>query len=194
MSLYCSVGSPETDLSPQQLKDLLVESLAKLGARNNVLAVPPDQSREHSQAGELTRYAWEHYGDRLKAVLPAIGTHTPMRPDQIAHMFGDMPQGSFPRAQLAHGYRDAGRGAGGVHPRAVGGQAELHLAGAGEQAHLAGRLRPDSLDRPGGAARSDRHGQLHQEHSRRHGRARRHQSQPLPGRGLRHGADHGPRR
>ena len=95
MSLYCSVGSPETDLSPQQLKDLLVESLAKLGTRNRVLAVPPDQSREHSRAGDLTRYTWQHYGDRLKAVLPAIGTHTPMRPDQIAHMFGDMPQDLF---------------------------------------------------------------------------------------------------
>ena len=71
------------------------EALAKLGPRHNVLAVPPDQSREHSRAGELTRYAWEHYGDQLKAVLPAIGTHTPMRPDQIAHMFGDVPQELF---------------------------------------------------------------------------------------------------
>jgi nickel-dependent lactate racemase len=91
MSLFCSVGSTETDLSAQQMKELLVESLNKLGTRKNVLAVPPDQSREHSRAGDLTRYAWQHYGDRLKAVLPAIGTHTPMRPDQIAHMFGDMP-------------------------------------------------------------------------------------------------------
>ncbi len=91
MSLYCSVGSTETDLSAVQLKELLVESLAKLGARKNVLVVPPDQSREHSRAGDLTRYTWEHYGDKLKAVLPAIGTHTPMRPDQIAHMFGNVP-------------------------------------------------------------------------------------------------------
>ncbi len=95
MSLYCSVGSTETDLSAAQLKELLVESLAKLGARKNVLVVPPDQSREHSRAGDLTRYTWEHYGDKLKAVLPALGTHTPMRPDQIAHMFGEMPQELF---------------------------------------------------------------------------------------------------
>ena len=95
MSLYCSVGSTETDLSEKQLKELLGESLAKLGKRTSVLAVPPDQSREHSQAGALTRFAWEHYGEQLKAVLPAIGTHTPMRPDQIAHMFGKMPQDLF---------------------------------------------------------------------------------------------------
>jgi nickel-dependent lactate racemase len=95
MSLYCAVGSPDTDLTPQQLNDLLAERLAKLGQRNSVLAIPPDQSREHSHAGELTRYAWQFYGDRLKAILPAIGTHTPMRPDQISHMFGDIPQDLF---------------------------------------------------------------------------------------------------
>jgi nickel-dependent lactate racemase len=95
MSLYCSIGSIDTDLTPQQLNDLLVEGLAKLGPHTKVLAVPPDQTREHSRAGELTRYAWQHYGDRLKAVLPALGTHTAMRPDQIAHMFGNVPQELF---------------------------------------------------------------------------------------------------
>jgi nickel-dependent lactate racemase len=95
MSLYCSIGSVDTDLSPQQLKDLLTESLAKLGARNRVLVVPPDQTREHSRAGELTGYAWKYYGDRLKAVLPALGTHAAMRPEQIAHMFGKVPKNLF---------------------------------------------------------------------------------------------------
>ena len=95
MSLYCSIGSVDTDLSPQQLNDLLVEGLTKLGSRNNVLAVPPDQTREHSRAGELPRYAWKHFGDRLSAVLPALGTHTAMRLDQIAHMFGEVPQNLF---------------------------------------------------------------------------------------------------
>jgi nickel-dependent lactate racemase len=89
------MGSVESDLSPQQLKDLLTQSLAKLGERSRVLAVPPDQSREHSRAGELTGYAWQYYGDRLKAVLPALGTHTAMRPEQIAHMFGDVPKELF---------------------------------------------------------------------------------------------------
>ena len=95
MSLYCAVGSAESDLSSQRLKDLLAESLSKLGERNRVLAVPPDQTREHSRAGELTRYAWKHYGDRLKAILPALGTHVAMRPEQISHMFGDVPQELF---------------------------------------------------------------------------------------------------
>jgi len=77
------------------LNDLLVEGLAKLGQRNKVLAVPPDQTRAHSRAGDLTRYAWQHYGDRMKAVLPALGTHVPMIPKQIAAMYGDMPLDLF---------------------------------------------------------------------------------------------------
>jgi nickel-dependent lactate racemase len=95
MSLYCSIGSIDTDLTPRNLKALLAEALAKLGPRNKVLAVPPDQSRAHSHAGELTSYAWKYYGDRLKAVLPALGTHTAMRPDQIARMFPDVPLDLF---------------------------------------------------------------------------------------------------
>jgi nickel-dependent lactate racemase len=101
MSLFCSIGSVTTDLSHDQMKQHLSEALAKLGPRNKVLAVPPDQSREHSRAGLLTRFAWEYYGDRMKAVLPAIGTHTPMHPGQIAHMFAGVPQELF----HAHNWR-----------------------------------------------------------------------------------------
>ncbi len=95
MSLYCAKGSVETDISPQQLHDLLAESLAKLGKRKRVLVVPPDQSRVHSRAGDLTRFAWEYFGDQLQAVLPALGTHAAMGPEQLARMFGAMPASLF---------------------------------------------------------------------------------------------------
>jgi len=95
MSLYCAQGSVDTDLSAQQLNELFVGALARLGQRNCVLAVPPDQTRAHSRAGELTRDAWRFYGERLKAVLPAIGTHSAMQPEQITQMYGDMPQELF---------------------------------------------------------------------------------------------------
>jgi nickel-dependent lactate racemase len=95
MSLYCAVGSVETDLSPSQLNDLLAESLAKLGERHRVLVVPPDMTRFHSRAGDLTRYSWRHYGDRLQAVLPALGTHSAMQLAQLQHMYGDMPSDLF---------------------------------------------------------------------------------------------------
>jgi nickel-dependent lactate racemase len=95
MSLFCATGSVDTDLSPSQLNELFSASLDKLGERNRVLAIPPDLSRMHSRAGELTGYAWQYYGDRLKAVLPALGTHTALQPEQIAHMFGEVPLDLF---------------------------------------------------------------------------------------------------
>ena len=57
--------------------------------------MPPDQSRFHSRAGELTRHAWRYYGEHLQAVLPSLGTHAPMQAEQIARMFGDIPSGLF---------------------------------------------------------------------------------------------------
>jgi nickel-dependent lactate racemase len=94
MTLYCATGGVESDLFAQ-LQGLLEESLAKLGPRNRVLVVPPDHSRLHSRAGDLTRYAWQYYGDRLRAILPALGTHAAMQPDQITRMFGGVPQDLF---------------------------------------------------------------------------------------------------
>src|SRR5690349_8217732 len=94
MSLYLSSGGVDCDLTPQ-LQTLLTAGLKRLGKRERVLAVPPDQTRIHSRAGDLTRFAWQFYGERLKAVLPALGTHAPMRPEQIEHMFGPMPRELF---------------------------------------------------------------------------------------------------
>jgi nickel-dependent lactate racemase len=95
MSLYCAVGGADVELSDQQLKDQLTAVLEQLGVRRRVLAVPPDNTRFHSHAGTLTRFEWEYYGERLRAVLPAIGTHVPMEPAQIERMFGAMPQSLF---------------------------------------------------------------------------------------------------
>jgi nickel-dependent lactate racemase len=95
MSLYCNTGGTGTELSSQQLRDLFLQSLAKLGERKFVLAVPPDYSRVHSRAGDLTQFAWEYYGERLRAVLPALGTHVAMRDGQITKMFGDVPSNRF---------------------------------------------------------------------------------------------------
>src|SRR5438552_13591638 len=91
MSLYCASGSVEMDLTARELQRLLAESLDKLGARSRVIAVPPDYSRIHSHAGELTQFAREYYGEHLRAVLPALGTHSAMKPEQLARMFGGIP-------------------------------------------------------------------------------------------------------
>ncbi|MGC4052218.1 MAG: lactate racemase domain-containing protein [Paludibaculum sp.] len=95
MSLYFAAGSETTEFTPAELKTALFQALDALGPRKKVLCLPPDITRFHSRAGELTRLAWEYYGDSLAAVLPAIGTHTPMTEAEIGHMFGDMPVSLF---------------------------------------------------------------------------------------------------
>jgi len=102
MSLYCAQGGPDRELSSDGLRDSLLAALEKLGKRSKVLAIPPDQTRTASRAGELTRYAWEYYGKNLHAVLPALGTHKAMSPERIAAMFGDVPSNLF----HAHNWRE----------------------------------------------------------------------------------------
>ena len=91
MSLFFELGTEQSDLSAVELKNGLFQALRALGPRNRVLAIPPDMTRFHSGAGNLTSNAYEFYGNRLSAVLPAVGTHAAMTPGQIAKMFGGIP-------------------------------------------------------------------------------------------------------
>ncbi len=92
MTLLFTAGSATSELSDADLQVGLTEALAKLGPRERVLAVPPDSSRRHSRAGELTNMVWQHYGQRLVDVLPALGTHFAMSDAQLSEMFGDLPK------------------------------------------------------------------------------------------------------
>lgn len=102
MALYCAEGGPDRELSSSELREHLYDTLEKLGPRTNVLAVPPDYTRVASRAGELTRYAWDYFGENLRAVLPAVGTHQAMSAEQITVMFGNVPRELF----HAHKWRE----------------------------------------------------------------------------------------
>ncbi len=85
-------------MSPEEFRAGLVEALdklEKLRPRKKVLAVPPDFTRFHSKAGELTDMAYEYYGDRLTDVLPALGTHKPMSESELATMYPLTPKNLF---------------------------------------------------------------------------------------------------
>jgi nickel-dependent lactate racemase len=90
-----SRGSSDTVFSPDEVREALFGSLDGLGKRGRVLAVPPDFTRYHSQAGRLTEWAWEYFGNRLVDILPAIGTHYPMTDEEIKTMFGKTPRSLF---------------------------------------------------------------------------------------------------
>ena len=93
--IYFQRGSEDTALSPQDLKDALFTALDKIGPRKKVIAVPPDYTRYHSKAGELTTYAYDFYKENLTDILPALGTHSPMTDEQIDHMFPRVPKELF---------------------------------------------------------------------------------------------------
>jgi nickel-dependent lactate racemase len=93
--IYYKSSSEITVLSSDDLKKGLFTALEKLGTRNNVLVVPPDFTRLHSRAGEMTSYIYDYYKESLKDVLPALGTHSHMTEDQIDEMFKRVPQSLF---------------------------------------------------------------------------------------------------
>jgi nickel-dependent lactate racemase len=102
MSLFCAQGGPDHEISPGELRDLFFASLEKLGKRGKVLVVPPDHTRAASRAGELTRHAWNYYGDALRQILLAVGTHHAMTAEELNAMFGDVPHSLF----HAHKWRE----------------------------------------------------------------------------------------
>jgi len=93
--LYFARGSATDQLSDANLHAGLKAALDQIGPRQRVLVVPPDFTRFHSQAGRLTRLAYEYYGHRLADVLPALGTHSPMTREQIAEMYAGVPENLF---------------------------------------------------------------------------------------------------
>ncbi len=93
--MYFSRGSENDNLSSDDLRQGLYEALEALGAKRKVLALPPDITRFYSRAGELTRYAWQYYSDKLTDILPALGTHFAMTEPEIQRMFGLVPTNLF---------------------------------------------------------------------------------------------------
>ncbi|MCP4454874.1 MAG: DUF2088 domain-containing protein [Planctomycetes bacterium] len=93
--LYYQRGSETDHLTAEDLEQGLTQALDKLGARQKVLALPPDITRYYSRAGDLTRLAWQYYGERLTDILPALGTHFPMTKPEIKRMFGEVPVDLF---------------------------------------------------------------------------------------------------
>jgi nickel-dependent lactate racemase len=93
--LYFASGSENTLMGPEDLRAGLNEALKKLGSRKKVLVVPPDCTRFHSRAGELTTYIYDYYKDSLKDILPALGTHVAMTDSELEKMFPGVPKNLF---------------------------------------------------------------------------------------------------
>ena len=100
------------ELSDSDLDSLFTEALGSVFAQGGtvagcalkpgpVLILPPDLTRIHSRAGFLTGIACRELarcGRRdlyLGAIMPALGTHRPLTPPEIAYMFPGCPPDKF---------------------------------------------------------------------------------------------------
>lgn len=79
--------------------------LASLDGRTlkNVLIIPPDFTRFHSNAGYITNVYYHALTDAGCEVdiLPALGTHVPVTREEAAVMYGDIPYKKF----IPHNWR-----------------------------------------------------------------------------------------
>ena len=61
LSVFCSDGSEQAILSDADIKFKIRSFLKALGPREDVIILPPDYTRFHSQAGKITRFICEYY-------------------------------------------------------------------------------------------------------------------------------------
>lgn len=85
-------ASVEEGLTPEEIKAALLESLEGRTVKH-ALILPPDFTRFHSNAGYITNVYYHALTERGASVdiLPALGTHVPVTPEQSAAMYGDVP-------------------------------------------------------------------------------------------------------
>ena len=68
-ALYCAIGSESTALTDEQLRTHIYATLQKLGPRDDVLLLPPDFTRFHSQAGKITRSRRRAYPHKAHVII-----------------------------------------------------------------------------------------------------------------------------
>ncbi len=74
-----------------------------------LLILPPDFTRFHSRAGEITSALVQRLKHRMKIdILPALGTHVAMSAEEISRMFKGCDPGLFHVHDWRHGIRHLG--------------------------------------------------------------------------------------
>ena len=92
----------ELGLSREEIRTALLNSLEGRTLKN-VLIIPPDFTRFHSNAGYITNvyyHALTEMGCEVD-ILPALGTHVPVTEEEASIMFGDVPYEKF----IPHNWR-----------------------------------------------------------------------------------------
>lgn len=120
-SVFCALGSETTSISQDELRNVIGSFLKSVGTRQDVLLLPPDFTRFHSEAGIITQMICDHYGytaggpERSDTstnstpnvtILPALGTHAPMTDNEIRKMYGAELAEKSPSPFRVHDWRN----------------------------------------------------------------------------------------
>src|SRR3954471_12391117 len=93
---YLDEGGEDAVIDSRRAGELLDGMLERMGPLRRVLLVPPDFTRVHSGAGELTAMLHQRLAGRAHVeILPALGTHAPMTRAEIEAMFPGVPPAIF---------------------------------------------------------------------------------------------------
>ena len=97
------IANAETGLTNEEICAALAQSLEGRKLKN-VLIIPPDFTRFHSNAGFITQFYYRTLtAQGVKVdILPALGTHVPVSESQWKTMFGDIPYAT----KLVHRWRE----------------------------------------------------------------------------------------
>ena len=90
------IAATDAGLTDDEIRAALTQALQPsldAGKLRNVLILPPDFTRFHSNAGFITSFCYRFLTERgvNVDVLPALGTHVPVSETQWKAMFKDVP-------------------------------------------------------------------------------------------------------
>lgn len=89
-------GGRDAVIDRRRAGELCDVMLDRLGPLRRVLLLPPDATRAHSGAGELTVMLHERLAGRAHVeIMPALGTHAPMTRAELDAMFPGIPLERF---------------------------------------------------------------------------------------------------
>lgn len=93
-------GGTDVIIDSCKRRELIEEALKKIGNYSKILALPPDITRFHSGAGEITKIIYDAIG--IDKIMPTIGTHEALTDEQINIMYPAIPKELF----LVHDWRN----------------------------------------------------------------------------------------
>jgi nickel-dependent lactate racemase len=100
--VHFAEGGADAEIDAERSAELLDSMLAELGSLRRVLLLPPDATRRHSGAGEITSFLYQRLAGRAEVdVLPTLGTHAPMSAAELGALYPGIPLAAF----LVHDFR-----------------------------------------------------------------------------------------